>query len=63
MLARRLFALLCSAALALFCPGCAGAPDRWTVTARTNRQPHTSRWETNEVDVQISGPIPTFRHD
>ena len=63
MLARRLIAFAACVALALFCPGCALAPDRWTLTARDQEEARTGRWRVVEVDAQLSGPIPTFAHD
>ncbi len=47
-------------ALVLFCAGCACQPDRWNVTLKNVRDPRTDRWAHDEVDVSLSGPIPTF---
>ncbi len=64
MLTRRLATAACIAALALFCPACAVAPDRWSVTLRDQEEAKNNRWRASEVDVQLSGPIPGIpRHE
>ena len=63
MLARRTFRLFLLATLALFCPGCACAPDRWTLTEKTTENARTGRWRNTEIDLSLSGPIPPLFHE
>ena len=63
MLARLFILAVCLPALALFCAGCAGGPDRWTATVKTNQDARTGRWHPDELDLALSGPIPPFSHE
>ena len=63
MTARRFIIFLSVAALVLFCPACACAPDRWMLGAKIDRDPRTGQLSQQELNATISGPIPRLFHE